>query len=285
MSEQQSIIGREHSFRQILSVVQRNYPNKKERQRHLTVRRQQDLMICILEGTSFYQFEDASVQLHAGDVLFVARDCCYQRRIQSENYRTVFIYFYFDEETEALPPYQLFHGIEGIEMSFMRLYKKWAAHGLAYQSESMGLLYQLYAQLIRAGRPSYLPQAKQELFDEVLHTISENYTDITLSVTELAEKAQMSEVHFRRLFRKVHQVSPQEYITALRVNHAKERLQFSDGTMEEIARACGFPDPGYFSRVFKQKTGFTPSEYRKQIEQRVDLLYSQSKKKEEQSEQ
>jgi len=279
MSEQRSIIGRERSFRQILSVVQRNYPNKKERQRHLTVRRQQDLMICVLEGTSFYQFEDTSVQLHAGDVLFVARDCFYQRRIQSENYRTVFVYFYFDEETDALPPYQLFRGVEGIEMSFMRLYKKWVAHGLAYQSESMGLLYQLYAQLIRAGRSSYLPQAKQELFDEVLHIISENYTDAALSVAELAEKTQMSEVHFRRLFRKGHQVSPQEYITALRVNHAKERLQFSEGTMEEIAKACGFPDPAYFSRVFKQKTGFTPSEYRKQIEQRTDVKYSQEIKK------
>lgn len=279
MNEELSIISKERYINHILSVVQRNYPNKKERQRRLIVRRKQDLMICILEGTSFYEFEDTSVQLHAGDVVFIARDCYYQRRIQSENYRTVYVYFYFNEETEELPPYQIFRGVEGIDMSFMRLYKKWAAHGQTYKSESMSLLYQLYAQLISAGRPNYLPQAKQELFDEVLHTISENYTDATLSVTELAEKAQMSEVHFRRLFRKIYRVSPQEYITALRVNHAKERIQFSSGSMEEIAKACGFPDPGYFSRVFKQKTGFTPSEYRKQIEQRIDLKYSQEIKK------
>ncbi len=266
-----SITDRELHIREILSVVQRNYPNKKERQRHLSVRRKQDLLICILEGTSFYEFEDTSVQLQAGDVLFIARDCCYQRRIQSENYRTVYIYFYFDEENDALPPHQAFSGVEGIEMNFMRLYKKWGAHGFAYKSESMGLLYQLYAQLIRSAKPSYLPQAKQELFDEVIHALSENYTDSALSVAELAEKAGMSEVHFRRCFRKIYQVSPQEYITALRVRYAEEHLQFSSGSMEEIAKASGFPDPGYFSRIFKQKTGFTPSEYRRQVESRSDL--------------
>lgn len=279
MNEELSIIGKERYISRILSVVQRNYPNKKERQKQLIVRRKQDLMICVLEGTSFYEFEDTSVQLHAGDVAFIARDCCYRRRIQSENYRTVYVYFHFDEETENLPPYQIFRGVEGIDMNFMRLYKKWAAHGLTYMSESMSLLYQIYAQLISVSRPNYLPQAKQELFDEVLHTISENYTDPALSVAELAEKAQMSEVHFRRLFRKIYRVAPQEYITALRVNHAKEQIRFSSGSMEEIARDCGFPDPGYFSRIFKQKTGFTPSEYRKQIEQRIDMKYSQEIKK------
>ncbi len=263
-----SIVDRERTIVDILSVVQRNYPNKKERQRKLLVRRKQDLMICILEGESFYEFEETSLHAQAGDVIFIARDCHYQRKIQSENYRTVYVYFYFDEETENLPPYQVFRSVDGIDMSFMRLYKKWAAHALTYKSESMSLLYQLYAQLIRAEQPTYLPQAKQDLFDEAVHIISETYTDANISVVELAEKAGMSEVHFRRCFRKIYKVSPQEYITALRITYAKECLQFSGHSMEEIAKSSGFPDPGYFSRVFKQKTGFTPSEYRKQIENR-----------------
>lgn len=275
MSEHLSITDRERPIKEILSVVQRNYPNKKERQRRLIVRRKQDLMICILEGSSFYEFEDGAMQMQAGDVIFVARDCYYQRRILTENYRTVYVYFYFDEETENLPPHEVFRGSDGMEMSFMRLYKKWAAHGMAYKSESMSLFYQLYAQLIQANRPNYLPQAKQELFDQVMHRISEHYTDAELSVAELAEDAGISEVHFRRCFRKIYKVSPQEYITALRVEHAKERIQYSGGAMDEIAKSVGFRDPGYFSRIFKKKTGFTPSEYRRQIEQRTDLKYSQ----------
>ena len=45
--------------------------------------------------------------------------------------------------------------------------------------------------------------------------------------------------------------------------------------MEVIAKSAGFRDPGYFSRIFKQKTGFTPSEYQHQLEQRVDFKFSQ----------
>lgn len=274
MSEVKSISERERPIRHIHSVVQRNYPNKKEREKKLLVRRQQDIMICILEGESFYEFEDCSMQLQEGDVLFVARDCYYERQILSKNYRTVYAYFDFDEETESLPPYQLFRGVDGIGMGFMRLYKKWAGHGTAYRSESLSLLYQLYAQLIRFSEPGYLPRDKKLRFEEVLSLLSEQYTDPDLTVAELAQKAGMSEVHFRRCFRKVYNISPRDHIIALRMQYAKEQIQYSSGSLEEIARSVGFLDAGYFSRIFKQKTGFTPSEYRKQIEQRIDVKLS-----------
>lgn len=282
--EERDLFSKERNIKQIHSVVQRNYPNQKEREKKLLVRRQQDIMICILEGESFYEFEDCSMQLQEGDVLFVARDCYYERQIRSKNYRTVYVYFNLDEETEDLPPHQLFRGVEGIELGFMRLYKKWAGHGLAYKSESMSLLYQLFAQLIRWERPRYLPQDKRALFDEVLHLLAKQYMDPSLSVADLARNAGLSEVHFRRCFRKVYNISPQDYITNLRLQYAKEQLQYSSGSLEEIAKSVGFSDPGYFGRIFRQKTGFTPSEYRKQIEGRSELMekkYNQRKKKEE----
>ena len=285
MMEERNLLSKERTVKHIRSVVQRNYPNRKEREKRLIVRRKQDMLICILEGESFYEFEGHSLELRAGDVLFMARECCYERRIRTKNYRTVYCYFDLDEETENLPPYQLFRGVEGIEMGFMRLYKKWAGHGQAYKSESMGLLYQIFAQLIKAQKHDYLSHDKRVLFDEVLHLLSEQYTDPALSVAELARKSGLSEVHFRRLFHKVYNTSPQDYITNLRVQYAKEQLQYSSGSLEEIAGSVGFADPGYFSRIFRRKTGFTPTEFRKQIEGRSELMekkYSQEKKREEQ---
>ncbi len=281
--EERNLLSKERNIKQIHAVVQRNYPNEKEREKRVFVRRQQDFLICVLEGESRYEFENCSVDLQAGDVMFIARDCHYERQIRSKSYRTVYVYFNLDEETEDLPPHQLIRGVEGIEMNFMRLYKKWAGHGIAYMSESMSLLYQLFAQLIRSAKPNYLSHDKRILFDEVLHLLSEQYTDPALSVADLAQKSGLSEVHFRRCFRKVYNTSPQDYITALRVQYAKEQIQYSSGSLEEIAKSVGFSDPGYFSRVFKQKTGFTPTEYRKQIEGRSELMekkYNQQTNKE-----
>lgn len=77
------------------------------------------------------------------------------------------------------------------------------------------------------------------------------------------ESCNYSERHFTRLFSKVYGISPQQYLTELRIKVACKMLKNSAASVGEIARSCGFTDPGYFSRIFKSNTGVLPSEYRK----------------------
>lgn len=53
-----------------------------------------------------------------------------------------------------------------------------------------------------------------------------------------------------------------EYISNLRIEHAQRMLQSNDLAIQEIAVKIGFKSSYYFSRIFKKKTGFTPSDYR-----------------------
>ena len=48
----------------------------------------------------------------------------------------------------------------------------------------------------------------------------------------------------------------------IRLNKAKELLKNPDNTIAFIGMDCGYNDPGYFARVFKQEYEVTPQEWR-----------------------
>lgn len=66
-------------------------------------------------------------------------------------------------------------------------------------------------------------------------------------------------------FKKTLGHSPAEEIRKLRINKARKMLAQTDLPMQFIAEACGYANYNYLTQVFKQNTGMTPSEYRKQF--------------------
>ncbi|MBQ7821575.1 MAG: helix-turn-helix transcriptional regulator [Clostridia bacterium] len=85
----------------------------------------------------------------------------------------------------------------------------------------------------------------------------------TLKICELARLEHMSESRYRSIFKQIYGSSPGEYITKLRLSRACELLSTTDFTVTEVARACGYADALYFSRIFNKKSGMSPREYRK----------------------
>ena len=82
-----------------------------------------------------------------------------------------------------------------------------------------------------------------------------------VDIQELAKSLNVSYRHFRRLFRTSMGIPPQQYLLNLRINKAKELLE-GPATVKEIAYEAGFRDPYHFSRLFKQKTGMSPSQWK-----------------------
>jgi len=56
--------------------------------------------------------------------------------------------------------------------------------------------------------------------------------------------------------------SPNKFIRLIRLNRAKELLQDPSNSIASVALDCGYNDPGYFARIFKQEHGVTPQEWR-----------------------
>ncbi|MCZ7649138.1 MAG: AraC family transcriptional regulator [Planctomycetota bacterium] len=87
----------------------------------------------------------------------------------------------------------------------------------------------------------------------------------TLAVAELARVAHMSEYHFIRRFKGATGFTPMEYLEKFRVGRAQELiLTQPELRLGEVARAVGYEDPAYFSRVFRKRVGLSPRAYREQ---------------------
>ena len=93
--------------------------------------------------------------------------------------------------------------------------------------------------------------------------IESNYQNPKLSNAELAEQCNISEVYFRKIFTETYKTTPKQFLVDIRINKAKQLL--SDGFLNvgAVAEECGFSNQYHFCRLFKEKTGFTPTEYMK----------------------
>jgi AraC-type DNA-binding domain-containing proteins len=82
------------------------------------------------------------------------------------------------------------------------------------------------------------------------------------TVSYCAEELNLSANYFGDLIKKETGVSAQEYIQSKVINIAKVRIFDHTKSISEIAYELGFKYPQHFTRLFKQKTGVTPNEYR-----------------------
>lgn len=82
------------------------------------------------------------------------------------------------------------------------------------------------------------------------------------TVSYCAEELNLSANYFGDLIKKETGFSAQEYIQTKVIDTAKERIFDIDKSISEVAYELGFKYPQHFTRLFKQKTGVTPNEYR-----------------------
>lgn len=98
--------------------------------------------------------------------------------------------------------------------------------------------------------------------DGILEYMNMNY-ERKLTVTTLADMSGYSVSRFLHLFSDTIGKPPMRYLRDIRLANACELLDTSEYPVSEVADLCGFDDPLYFSRVFTDKYGISPSGYRK----------------------
>jgi len=118
-----------------------------------------------------------------------------------------------------------------------------------------GLAHAIVGHLIYAltKRPDEL-----DLLDVIIGEIRRHYAHITSTVT-LAQRFGLSEGHFYRRFKQRLGVTPLQFLTEVRLQAAEALLARGGHSVSESARAVGFDDPLYFSRVYRKRRGIAPS--------------------------
>lgn len=83
------------------------------------------------------------------------------------------------------------------------------------------------------------------------------------TVSYCADKLHLSANYFGDLIKKETGISPQEYIQTKVIDLAKERILDLNKSIGQVASELGFKYPQHFTRLFKQKIGMSPLDYRK----------------------
>lgn len=132
-----------------------------------------------------------------------------------------------------------------------------------YEELCTGKLVELFSLLLRKTE-SYDSNTSDDFgkIAFVVQHIHKNY-NVSESLEVYAEMCSLSKFHFLRKFEEITGMTPISYKNKLRIAHAKEMLEDSAFSINEIGEAVGYSSASYFCDAFKKETGVSPREYRR----------------------
>ena len=125
------------------------------------------------------------------------------------------------------------------------------------KARTMSVFYDIIDNIVRKSKPG------NHILSKAIDYMLDNYADGAISNKILADKSDISEVYFRKLFKEHYGTTPKQYILDLRIKKASKLLLESRYNISEISEQCGFSSVYHFCRAFKNITALTPTEYAK----------------------
>ncbi len=133
--------------------------------------------------------------------------------------------------------------------------------------KSIDILFKILIKVIET-RLQYSKNQTSKYFNsyitEALDYIEQHIDDDTLSITTVSEKIFLNSVYFGRLFKNTLNIPFKQYVLNRRIERAKKLIIEENDSITSICNKVGIPNPSYFTQLFKQSTGYLPSEYKKE---------------------
>lgn len=222
-----------------------------------------------LAGSAEYHFDDTPYPIGSGTVIHGPADSTMRKRVVGDR-SWEFVSVLYETYNEP-------RGIKLAKTHFsLSTGQSPCLHDLLHQihstSDRPGMLsvFQVDTLFRRVLEETFLCARKQtrygaqELFEAVSEYIHAHYMD-DLTVSSLAHQNGVNENRLFYVFQKYAGMGPGDYIRAYRLNRARDLLVTSSLPVGTIAAQTGYPDPLYFSRVFKKYFGVSPSKFRNNL--------------------
>ena len=193
----------------------------------------------------------------AGTVTYVPKGVSYHTKIY-ENSKIIVVHFKLAEEIPGARAF-VFKPDREIELYalFAALYKQKGLHKYTVFSLFYETLAKLRQMVVSGQETASLRMIKAK---EYIH---KNLSSGDLGVSAVAEHAGVSDVYFRKEFKKTYGVSPAAYIKNKRIESAKLLLKTGYYAVGTVAEKCGFESLSYFSYEFRRAVGISPGDYAK----------------------
>lgn len=134
-----------------------------------------------------------------------------------------------------------------------------------YQQVAAGMIMKLLGFIVSMDKQKdFSGKRVEKIIQNACFTIREN-VEAEINFQSFAEENNIGYSYFRKMFKKYTGVPPVQYHLDLKILRAKEMLLYTDKSIKEISYDLGFQSIYYFSRIFKNKLGVSPSEIRKTV--------------------
>lgn len=231
------------------------------------------LLHHIISGCGYYQLNQQTYELHAGDTFLV--------------YPSTEVSYYADKNNPWEYAWVGFTGSDASmilkatnfcsEAPFIRntplgdqirrqILHIYEARGNEFEHavEMAGHLYTMLALFMHSAAHSSSQNSANKYVQKGIEFISSNYS-YPITVENIADYVGVSRSHLFRSFQTILGRSPKEYLTDFRMKQACYLLEHSDLSITAIANSLGFDNNLYFSKTFHKQKGMSPKEYRRQI--------------------
>ena len=239
--------------------------------------------IYVLDGIARVQTLDNSIQIQAGEAIFINKDVVhFVEEIKNCHYNSFlfpsyFLAFYAESPAKDFVdsvitndrfPLVHFTPAVGWHKEITTILQQ------LVQLEKDKTIFYVYEVLVKLSslwlimrKNITLPQEQKESvihlrMQKILRFIEEHFSeDITLS--DLSASANISKSECSRCFKVSMDTTPYKYLTEYRLSKAAQLLAKTNEPVGNIAVAVGFHQMSHFGKCFKEKTGYSPKEYRK----------------------
>jgi AraC-like DNA-binding protein/ABC-type Fe3+-hydroxamate transport system substrate-binding protein len=149
-------------------------------------------------------------------------------------------------------------------------------HYLSEKSDELDLFDQhirfqeLLRHIFRHSLADSLVANSRQTVNATIEQLHRKYGDIW-TVDRMAAAANIGRWQYTRLFKEITGQVPLQYLSGIRINHAKHLLQETDDRLFDIAQHIGFGNEFYFNRRFKQAVGLSPGQYRRHYREKIHV--------------
>lgn len=235
-------------------------------------------LVFVLDGEARFFVENQNYLLSQNDILLINSNTLHSSEYEKpnlilvlqidpqyfENYYRGFSNILFDCKSVGLVKTDKYDDIRKLLAEMMLVINRKQE---AYYIRIQQLLFELILLLLKRHKRNELTNSKtiikdNEQLSRIIKYIDENYkNNITLS--DLASLVYMNESYFSSYFKKNIGISLTKYLAAMRLQNSIKDLLSKDKNINEIALSNGFPNEKSYFKVFKQRYGITPTQFRK----------------------
>ncbi len=204
------------------------------------------------KGTGTFNIGDKIYHTKPGDVLFIPADTPYEVEYSTSESIVVNMSFCNYSEVEVFD----LQAQSGVSVMFTLMLEEWQKHPSVNQAKST-----IYSILEKISKYN-ADKSKNSTLANCTQYIEAHFCDPELDVKNICNAGFISTSNLYRLFLKNFGMAPMQYIIKLRMKKAISLLAENELSVKEVSLLCGFSDDKYFSRVFKRKYGYSPSQLR-----------------------